>query len=648
MSAIAGILLFADTAVEPGWVERLTAAMSRCGPDGQNHWYGGAVALGHCMLRTTPESLQEHQPLTNADGKLTLVWDGRLDNREELELALAATGFPPRNASDAELALQCYAAWGEECPTRLLGDFAFAVWDGRQGRLFCARDHMGARPFFYTLTDRFFAFASEDEALLELPGVSRAPSEEHIAYFLVPTFHGSDHTQSWLKEIRALSAAQSTVVFPDGTQRKRVYWKLQPGKEARYGSDEECAKAFLDVFGEAVRCRMRALGDIAGMVSGGLDSASILAVVRRHLPRMPGKSFHTYSAVSDDPENCLESRCILSLTRDLGGKAHHVCVPSFTGMLTARDLVEIGWSNPHPIDNSILLPAMMCLAASRAGHRVMLTGVCGDITTHGAWSYIPALLKSGQWRTAWRECRAASVHHTYLQGTSPAKIFLRSVYHTTAPPFIKRLARRLRFLRSRSYLEGSLINPAFARRMGVTEWHRARDRAVGPFLTDIQRAHILSMRPPHGITSSIGGYNRAAGRQGVELRDPWLDRRVVEFWLRLPLEYKFRNGWTKYLVRAALASELPHEVAWRVGREHVGWHFFHRLMDESTGPTDCRLEDILRDVEGFVSAKAAKRNRAAYLAGRGHAEREKMFDLATLASWLRRHRKSVHNYEGNS
>src|SRR3569832_2649330 len=125
---------------------------------------------------------------------------------------------------------------------------------------------------------------------------------------------------------------------------------------------------------------MRSLGDASAMMSGGIDSASIAAAVRRVLPEMPGKEFHSYSAFSDEPSTCPESRCIQSLTKELGSKAHFVSVPSFSGMLDAHDVAEVAWSMPHPLESSILLPEMMCFAARRGGHRVILCGASGDIT----------------------------------------------------------------------------------------------------------------------------------------------------------------------------------------------------------------------------------------------------------------------------
>lgn len=635
MSAIAGIVHFDGAPIEPGLIEKLTEAMKGRGPDGQNHWAQGSVALGHGMLRTTPESIEESAPLESQDRNLVLVWDGRLDNRAEIHSGLKSRGAQLRDESDAELVLQAYVAWGEETPRHLLGDFAFAVWDRRTRTLFCARDHMGARPFYYTKNDRFFAFASEEEVLTLLPGVSGSPNEERIAYFLVPSFLDFDTAHSWLEDVWSLAPAH-TLTLPAGREAKlKQYWQLEPGEQTRYASDEECQQAFLEVFGESVRCRLRSNGHVAAMMSGGLDSASIAVMAKRLLPDMPGKEFHTYSAISDQPESCIESQCILSLTRDLGDYAHHVSVPSFTGMLDANDLVAAGWSKPHPVDNSILLPAMMCLAASRDGHRVMLDGVSGDLTTYVPIRYISHLLHARQWRLAWRECNAAGHNNNFLLGSSPYGLLLQNFWTAAMPRPVRLLGRLWQETMAGTPVKASLINPAFAEKMQLVPRMRKSYRA-GLEKWDVQHNHLRAMFGANGIASGYSGFDRVAGRYGIELRDPWGDRRVVEFWLRLPLMQKIRDGWTKYLVRTTFASALEPKVAWRLGKEHLGEVFISRLMD-MTGSEVCRaLARDLHEISGYQNRDATRSGMAGCCQSNSADSCYRVYETFTLMSWLKR------------
>lgn len=634
MSAIAGILHFHGAPLEPSLIEKLSGAMKRRGPDAQTRWVQGPVALGHCMLRATPESLEEHQPLASRDKNLVMVWDGRLDNREELQRQLNAAGAVLRDRSDAELALQAYAAWGEDCPGRLLGDFAFAVWDARRQCLFCALDHMGARPFYYVLNKRFFAFASEEEALLELPGVSRQPNEAMILHMLVPAYQSADNQRFWLKDVWGLQPGQCMSVAADGTHRSETYWRLEPGDERAYASDQACEEAFLDVFGEAVRCRMRASGDIAAMMSGGMDSAGIAAMVKRLLPGMPGKAFHTYSAIADQPASCVESRCIQSLTRDSGGNAHFVSVPSFTGMADVDDLLETAWARPHPCDNSIVLPAMMCLAASRRGQRVMLHGASGDLAMHVPNRYAAYLLRAGQLHAAWRACRSASQNNTYLRGTSPGWLLLQNAWTAWMPAGIKFLLRRLR---RGNPLAGSVVHPGFAEKLHLTERLRAQEaEARRPFSANLQQDHAQAFNAAWGPVLGLSGYERVAGRYGVELRDPWADRRVAEFFLRLPLEYKVRDGWNKSLARSAFAADLEDSVRWRLGKEHLGWQFTVRLMEETDALVEPLLELGLEAAREYIDAATVRARLKKYRISRDIEGQEFFYEVLTLMLWVRR------------
>lgn len=632
MSAIAGIFFFHGATVEPELIGRLTDAMKRRGPDAQTHWTSGSIALGHCMLRTTSESIDEHQPLTSQDDNLVLVWDGRLDNRDDLRRDLIAAGAILRDHTDAELALQSYAVWGESCPTRLLGDFAFAVWDARQHRLFCTLDHMGARPFYYVLNKQFFAFASEEEALLELPGVSREPNEAMILHLLVPAYQSADNQRFWLRDVWGLQPGQRMEISADGSARTEIYWKLASGEERGYASDQECEEAFLSVFGEAVRCRMRTTGDVAAMMSGGMDSASIAAMVKRLLPEMPGKQFHTYSAIADDPASCVESQCIQSLTKDLGSNAHFVSVPSFTGMVDVDDLLEAAWARPHPCDNSIVLPAMMCLAASKDGHRVMLHGASGDLTMHAPDRYAAYLLWAGQWRSAWNECQGAARNNTYLRGISALTLFIQNLRTAYVPGTIKALARRLR---RGDPLAGSAVSSEFAARLHLTDRLRAQEEDVQP-LGNIRQEHANVLNAAWGPVLGLSGYERVAGRYGVELRDPWADRRVVEFFLHLPIKYKVRNGWTKYLARSAFAPDLEDSVRWRLGKEHLGWQFTVRTMEETNEFVAPLLEHYLDVARDYVDRGAMRDRLEKHGFARNIEEREFFYEIMTLLLWLRR------------
>jgi len=229
-------------------------------------------------------------------GNLVLTADACIDNRDELIVTIVTLGLadrPPAEIADSQLILAAYEKWGEYCPEKLLGDFAFAIWDERKQVLFCARDHFGVKPFCYHQSEQFFVFASEIKALLCLPGVPCQLNEARVADYLEVLFE--DKAMTFYQHILRLPPGHSITVGREET-RLRSYWSLDPERELRLGSDEEYA--------EAMRCRLRSAFPIGSMLSGGLDSSSITCVARKLLAQNGGRRLHTFSAIFESLTRC--------------------------------------------------------------------------------------------------------------------------------------------------------------------------------------------------------------------------------------------------------------------------------------------------------------------------------------------------------
>ena len=630
MSAIAGVLLFDETLDSPVLTRQVMGRMTVRGPDRQAQWSSGPVALGHCLLRTTPEAVAENQPLVDLERGLVLVWDGRLDNREQLYKSLRPP-FSRKETPDCAFVLEAYARWGTSCPARLEGDFAFAVWDAQRQQLFCARDLMGGAPFTYAVTDRLFAFASDWDALPGLPGVTPRPNEDRIAGLLLSDTLARADRRTWQQDVLHLWGGESMLVDRTGKVHIERYAALEPAP-ARYSSVEECGEQFQQVFGEAVRRRMRASNDVALMMSGGLDTAALLATARRLGPEMRQRRLECYSAIDDDLASGVESVAIEALSRLPGVNAHRVCVPSFTGMVSATDLLDVTWSRAHPVDNSILIPALMYLAASRDGRRVMLHGASGDIVQSTPPGYVSICLRRGQLRRAWRESRAASRNHLILRGRSPLSIFVENAGRAFAPPMMKKL---LRSWRGRPPIEGrSLVNAEFAARIRLFE--RIEERLLEQQMASPMEAFALRLQNVHhSIMATMAISARVAGRFGMEARDPWADRQVVDFFLGLPAEFLVRDGWTKYLVRTCFQDELPAEVLWRSDKGHLGPRVTQRLMVESPELVGRLFEKDLGWLKPYVNLQEARRTFANFSAQTNPASGDSVLQLATLIMWLK-------------
>ncbi len=214
MSGIVGIHNLRGGSVDRVSVERMARALAHRGPDAEGVWTGGSVGLGHRMLRTTPESLNETLPLIGAGGDLAITADARIDNRDQLIAAFGWHGRSGAEIGDAGLILKAYEKWGEHSPEHLLGDFAFAIWDRRKNVVFCARDHFGVKPFYYHLSGTRLVFASEIKALLSLDDVPRELNDERIGEYLVSIF--DDTASTFYRDISRLPPSHSMTVGADG------------------------------------------------------------------------------------------------------------------------------------------------------------------------------------------------------------------------------------------------------------------------------------------------------------------------------------------------------------------------------------------------------------------------------------------------
>ena len=256
--------------LSPTELRDMAAQLARRGPDGTGIWQLANVGLGHIQLGLDSNARPEKLPSVHGASGCVVSGDVRLDNRIELLERLRGVEQRP-TTGDAELVLAAYLEWGEGCVERLFGDFAFAIWDPRTEKLFLARDQIGMRPLYYHhAPGRFFAFASEPRAILVLPQTPYRINEVRIADFLVG-LEGIDKTSTFFEEVFRLPPAH-TLTVTRSSIRLRRYWTLEVQDPSfALPSDEAYAEAFLEVFGEAVRCRLRAVDPPGSMLSGGMD-----------------------------------------------------------------------------------------------------------------------------------------------------------------------------------------------------------------------------------------------------------------------------------------------------------------------------------------------------------------------------------------
>src|SRR5258705_13435444 len=282
MSGIVGIVNLDGAPVDQDLLWRMTHLMSFRGPDAQEIWIDGNVSFGHTLLRTTWEGDRENQPLT-LDGRFWLTADARIDGRAGLINALKdklAGRLHMRSLNDAELILYAYEAWGEDCVKHLIGDFAFAIWDGRKRCLFCARDHFGIKPFYYAHVGNVFVFGNTLESILIHPDISRTLNDQAIGDLLLFDFNRDPASTSFEDIVRIPPAHTLTLEPAVGKLTTRRFWNIPTEVDTRRHPQSYYLECFEELFDAAVEDRLRT-DKVELLMSGGLDSTAIASAAVR-------------------------------------------------------------------------------------------------------------------------------------------------------------------------------------------------------------------------------------------------------------------------------------------------------------------------------------------------------------------------------
>lgn len=572
MSGLCGIVCLDGRTADPDELAPILARLETRGPEGSRIAASGPAVLGCAMLATTPEALIEQLPFEHRETGCLLTGDVRLDNRDQLVTALGLADTRC-TIGDGELILLTYLKWGIDCPKHLLGDFAFALWDPRHRRLLCARDHASMRPLVYHhAPGRHFALASDPRALLTHGEIRCEINEERVADFL-ENRESFDFTSTFFRGIFRLPPAHALMIEDD---RLRIwqYWQLEPPSRLHLPSDAAYADALREVFTEAVSARLRSAGPVGSMLSGGMDSGAVVAVASRLLQSHGLPPLSTFSAVSNDP-SCVETRAIRAAQTMAHIDPVSIGPDDFPDY--AEDLARMIRKMGEPFD---VMPwnAAAYLAARRKGIKVVLDGAGGD-SLFDADNMVAWNLRRGRLAQAWREARGERMF--YGPTVSATETMLIGARHVIVPQGLRDLKRRLGAeARQRAADRASLLAPELMHRIAVHDRREAFKRKISVRLDgrcDDRRALVLHRY----ILAARERYDRIAAQAGVEARDPFLDRRLIEFVLTLPPEQMLKDGWPKIVMRRAMAGLLPDAVRWRVGKEHVGWQFTEAL--EATG-----------------------------------------------------------------
>ena len=525
---------------EPGrltGLDAMLAALPAGEPAIAGRWTDAATGLG---WRGDPELRgypPERLPCAEPDTRFAVTASVRLDDRSTLCDALEIPHGQRRALPDGALLLRAYARWGSDCPNRVLGDFAFAIWDPRHRTLFCARDPVGTRPLFYSLTADRIVFASDLGAVLAVPGVSDELDETAVRTLLTPDPTPLVKRTSYLA-VRRLQPGH-TLTVRGASARIERWWRPENAPSVAAGNDDTLAETFLDLLARAVEDRARGARRVGVHLSGGLDSASVAAVAARTMRcagRPPPLAF-SWQPPPGSVAGVAEYRLIEAVRRAAGLEVRY-CPPEAADLIAflrrdgTRDLNIT--PNEEPVQRD----------AAQEGVRVLLSGWGGDegISFNGR-GYETELVWKGRLVAAWRSMRERS--------RRPLVTLLAHAALSILWPDARSVLLRLR-AGQRPWRGRGLIHPEFARR--VRPLPAVRLPAAG-----VRRTQLHLLQVGH-LAERMDGWATSGARHGIEYGYPLLDRRVLEFALGLPAEQYRRGAASRWLMRQALGPLLPDQV----------------------------------------------------------------------------------------
>lgn len=576
MSAIAAIVQRNGRPVPREDIERMTRAIAVYGPEFQRSVLLGEAAFGCALGFYTPEDVRKPQPVSGAGGRYSLLFDGRIDNREEIGAALGLSAGRLSEFSDAELAMRSIEKWGTASFLKWIAEFALLLWDGTERRLTLARDPFGQRSLvYYDGPDRFVA-ATMPRGLHALPDIPRELDHQKIADALCQLL--TDTTRTFFKGLSICPAGHIMTVTRDTVRSERYYALRDHVRDIRHRRDEDYVEEARELFQTAVDARLRSSGPVGAFMSGGLDSSTGAAFAAQTLAAR-GKRLPVFTWVPEAGwDGRTEAHCYGDETPYVEAIAARI--PNID--LTLVDAA--GRSHYHRQDEYLRLSDMpvrnagisylthSILEEAKARNiRVMLTGESGNMTLsyRGDGLYYE-LFRSGKLARLARELR-------FLDPKPRA--MARNFYQYVASGILSdRAWETLQRLRGRAggdeqWLRFSAVVPEFGRQMQTPE----RGRQTGfDFFTKPSHAKrqfwYWTVERLFGGVAQWGPAMQAL--YGIETRDPFADRRLVEWCFGVPENQYRRNGVGRWLVKRMMNGVLPDEILRKpreVGRVGCDW-----------------------------------------------------------------------------
>jgi len=557
MCGITGVMQFKGARVEPETLRQMCAAMVHRGPDDEGIYTTGAIGIG--MRRLSIVDLATgHQPLSNEDGTVWIVFNGEIYNHAALREKLQALGHRYSTQSDTETIVHLYEEYGADCVQHLRGMFAFAIWDSRRQRLFIARDRLGIKPLYYQLTPQQMAFGSEIKVVLACPGngarLDRAVLPEYLAFGYL------SGEQTFYSGIRKLMPGHWMEVDPSGQVRIERYWDLPVTQNEPYRPESYYIQTYREMLEQAVSSHLMSDVPLGVFLSGGVDSSAVAALMTK-IRRAPVETFsvgYTEDAYSELPYARI-------VTKHLNSLHHEVLVSQQDFFDTLPKLI---WHEDEPIVWPSSVPLYFVSKIAHERVKVVLTGEGADETLAGYTRYAFTLknaasdriyraLVPGTVRGAIRGSIADStwinatvrrkLSHTFLarNGNSWASFYFDNFFSAFSESDQAGLL-------ANEVLEESVAGAAY--RHVLEYWEKSSGEMLQRLLyTDIKTYLVELLMKQDNMSMAAS----------IESRVPFLDHLLLEFATNIPQNLQLGGFAGKRILKKAVEDLLPHSILYR-------------------------------------------------------------------------------------
>lgn len=560
MCGIVGVLSVNQTRPIERIVQAMNDTIVHRGPDGSGIYHDNAICLGHRRLAIIDP---EHgkQPLSTLDGRYTVVFNGEIYNYLELRRELISLGYPIQHYSDTEVVPYAYAHWGKDCVNHFRGMFAFALWDKERQTLFCARDRVGIKPFYYYANGESFVFASEIKAILASGFIDPAVSQQGLQDYV--TFQFCLHSDTLFKHIFKLPPAHTMTICNDNgvlNIQTQEYWKLNY-ENSLVQSEKYYNDNLLALLEESMNLHLRSDVPIGAHLSGGLDSSAVACLAARILG---DNRLKTFTGAFREGREFDETEYAKIAAKAINADYQEIYI---SGDDFSSLLPKLIYHMDEPLAGPGLIPQYHVSKLAADHVKVVLGGQGGDELYVGYARYFVAYLEKCLATSIWPEQKKLSPEYS-LAAIAPNLPLLNNYKPMLKHFFSEGLfdtddKRYFRLTDRREGSEGVYSSGIFDNFTGFERFQQVFNQPN----TDSLINKMLHFDLKASLPALLHVEDRTSMAASIESRVPLLDHKIIEFLASVPAHIKFANGKTKHLFRETIQNVIPPAILNRTDKK---------------------------------------------------------------------------------